>query len=150
MNRFRRNGRHGQSLVEFALVLPIFMLLMFGIIDGGRLVFANNDMAQSTRNVARVASTTCFTTTPACDRTSGAIAAAIAAQGSGMLVSPTWTVACVDPATSLARTNNGLDVCKVGDLVRVTLSSPFVFVTPVASSFGPVTVASKTEQEILQ
>ena len=155
MNRLRtiRAGRtsgRGQSLVEFAVVLPIFMLLFFGIVDGGRAVFANNDMAQATRNVARVASTVCFQTTPACDRTSGPIQAAISSQGSGMLVSPTWTITCVNPATGAAPTNSGSDFCKVGYLVRVTVSAPFLFVTPVASSFGPISLGSKTEQEILQ
>lgn len=147
--RLRRESR-GQGLVEFALVLPIFMLLLFGIVDGGRMVFANNQMAQATRAVARVASTNCFATTPACSRTSGPIAAAITSQGSGSLTSPTWVVQCLDPATNAARTNIGLDVCKVGDRVAVSVSSSFSFVTPVASSFGPVTVSSRTEQEILQ
>ena len=145
-----RDTRRGQSLVEFALVLPIFMLIIFGIIDGGRVVFANNDMAQSTRNVARVASTTCFATTPACDKSSGPIAAAIATQQSGMLVNPTWTVQCLDGVTGVVRTNVGLDKCKVGDRVQVSVASTMLFVTPVASSFGPVNLGSKSEQEILQ
>ncbi len=59
----RDAGRdRGQSLVEFALVLPVFMLLVFGILDGGRAILTYNDVAQSTRNVARVASVTCFDT----------------------------------------------------------------------------------------
>ena len=146
----RRQGSRGQSLVEFALVLPIFMLIVFGIIDGGRVVFANNDMAQATRNVARVASTTCFSTTPVCSKTSGPIAAAIATNGSSMLVNPTWTVTCINPDTGNPPTNTGDDFCSVGYLVRVTVSSPMLFVTPVASSFGPVNLGSKSEQEILQ
>jgi Flp pilus assembly protein TadG len=145
-----RDRRRGQSLVEFALVLPIFMLIIFGIIDGGRVVFANNDMAQSARNVARVASTTCFATTPACSKTSGPIAAAIATQRSGMLVNPTWTVTCLNGVTGVARTGSSGDVCKVGDRVQVSVASTMLFVTPVASSFGPVNLGSKSEQEILQ
>ena len=147
--RSRRRSR-GQGLVEFSLVLPIFMLLLFGIVDGGRMVFANNQMAQATRAVARVASTGCFQSTPSCNRTSGPIAAEITRQGSGSLTNPTWTIQCIDPATSAVRTNSGGDVCKVGDRVSVSVSSTFSFVTPVASSFGPVTVSSRTEQEILQ
>jgi Flp pilus assembly protein TadG len=146
----QRDGRRGQSLVEFALVLPIFMLIVFGIIDGGRVVFANNDMAQSTRNVARVASTNCFQTTPACDMTVGPIAAAIDDQSSGMLVNPAWTVQCINPATGNVPTNIADDFCKVGYFVRVTVASTMLFVTPVASSFGPVNLGSKSEQEILQ
>jgi Flp pilus assembly protein TadG len=148
--RFARDRGRGQSLVEFALVLPIFMLIIFGVIDGGRVVFANNDMAQSARNVARVASTTCFDTTPACDKSSGPIAAAIADQGSGMLVNPTWTVQCINPATGNPPTNAGDDFCSVGYRVRVAVSSTMSFVTPIASSLGPVSLGSRSEQEILQ
>ena len=146
----RRQGIRGQGLVEFALVLPVFLVLVFGIIDGGRAVFAYNQMSQAARNVARVASTTCFATTPACNEGSGAIAAAIDSQSAGNLSPVTWSVHCINPATKAPPTNTGADFCKVGYLVRVTASSPFGFVTPVVSSFGPVNVGSSTEQEILQ
>jgi hypothetical protein len=45
----------GQSLVEFALVFPIFMLLVFGVIDGARLVYTNSQLGQAAREGARVA-----------------------------------------------------------------------------------------------
>jgi Flp pilus assembly protein TadG len=146
----KRGASRGQGLVEFALVLPIFLVLVFGIIDGGRAIFAYNQMAQAARSVARVASTTCFATTPACNEGSGAIADAITTQSAGNLASVSWTVDCINPSTKAPPTNTGADFCKVGYLVRVTASSPFGFVTPVASSFGPIVVGSSTEQEILQ
>lgn len=145
-----RDRSRGQGLVEFALVLPVFLVLIFGIIDGGRAVFAYNQMSQAARNVARVASTTCFATTPACDESAGAIADAINTQRSGNLGLVTWDVECINPTTKAPPTNTGADFCKVGYLVRVTTELPFGFVTPVASSFGPVVVGSSTEQEILQ
>lgn len=46
----------GQSLVEFALVLPIFILLLFGLIDGGRLVYQHSVLSQAAREGARLAS----------------------------------------------------------------------------------------------
>ncbi len=45
----------GQSLVEFALALPIFALLVFGLIDGGRLVIEYTTLANASREGARVA-----------------------------------------------------------------------------------------------
>ena len=50
----RRRDR-GQSLVEFALVFPIFMLLVFGVVDGARLVYTNSQLGQAAREGARVA-----------------------------------------------------------------------------------------------
>ena len=52
---FRRRSR-GQSLVEFALVLPMFLLLLFGIIDMGRYVYMNSVLSQAAREGARLAS----------------------------------------------------------------------------------------------
>ncbi|MDO8485960.1 MAG: pilus assembly protein [Candidatus Limnocylindrales bacterium] len=147
--RFGKPATRGQSLVEFALVLPVFLLLLFGVIDGGRAIFAYNQMSQVTRAVARVASTTCFETTPACDETTGSIATSIASQGAGYQSPVTWTVQCVDPETGSIRTS-GSNICMVGDLVRVSIAASFSLLTPVASSFGPVNVGSTTEQEILQ
>lgn len=50
-------GRSGQSLVEFALVLPIFILMLFGVLDVGRLVYANAALSQAAREGARLAAT---------------------------------------------------------------------------------------------
>jgi Flp pilus assembly protein TadG len=51
-----RNGRarrRGQSLVEFALVLPIFLLLIMGVVDAGRLVYMNSTLSNAAREGAR-------------------------------------------------------------------------------------------------
>lgn len=150
MRRTARVRAEGQSLVEFALVLPLFLLLILGVVDGGRAIFAYNQMAQVTRAVAREASTTCFQTTPACSSASGPIAASITRQQAGFQGPVTWTVRCINPATGAVPTNAGSDFCKVGYLVRVSVASAFTLITPVASSFGPVNVGATTDQEILQ
>jgi Flp pilus assembly protein TadG len=49
----RRSG--GQSLVEFALVLPIFMALIFGILDLGRAVWALDIATHAAAEAARFA-----------------------------------------------------------------------------------------------
>ncbi len=48
-------NHRGQALVELALVLPIFLLILFGIVDGARLGYANNQLSQAAREGARVA-----------------------------------------------------------------------------------------------
>ena len=50
-----RRRRRGQGLVEFALVLPIFLLILFGLIDMGRYVYLNSTLSQAAREGARVA-----------------------------------------------------------------------------------------------
>jgi hypothetical protein len=55
MRRWRRNSR-GQSLVEFALVLPIFLLIFFGLIDVGRVVYLQNAFNEAAREGARYGS----------------------------------------------------------------------------------------------
>jgi Flp pilus assembly protein TadG len=51
----RAGGAQGQSLVEFALVLPVFLLLVFAILDVGRVVWANDSVTNAAREAARFA-----------------------------------------------------------------------------------------------
>jgi len=46
----------GQALVEFALVFPIFLLLLFGLIDVARFVYLNNAFNEAAREAARYGS----------------------------------------------------------------------------------------------
>jgi Flp pilus assembly protein TadG len=50
----RRSAR-GQTLVEFALILPIFIVILVGIFDGGRLVFAYHTVNNAAREGGREA-----------------------------------------------------------------------------------------------
>lgn len=55
MRRNRARETRGQSLVEFALILPVFLLVLFGLIDAGRFVYMNSVLSQAAREGARVA-----------------------------------------------------------------------------------------------
>jgi Flp pilus assembly protein TadG len=50
-------ARHGQSLVEFAMVAPLFFLLVFGITDFGRLFFTKETLQYALREAGRYAVT---------------------------------------------------------------------------------------------
>ena len=52
--RFGKNGERGQSMVEFVLVLPIFLLLVFGIVDFGMGFHAWLTVTNSAREGARL------------------------------------------------------------------------------------------------
>lgn len=52
----KRSKRQGQAVVEFALVLPIFMLLLFGGIELGIVYFRLHLLTNAAREGARVGS----------------------------------------------------------------------------------------------
>jgi Flp pilus assembly protein TadG len=52
---FRRRDGRGQSLVEFALILPVFILVLIGLFDMGRAIYAYNTVSNAARAAARVA-----------------------------------------------------------------------------------------------
>ena len=54
MSRHNAEGR-GQAMVEFALVIPIFVLLLVGLFDVGRAVFAHHTVNNAAREAARLA-----------------------------------------------------------------------------------------------
>jgi len=50
-----REKPRGQALVEFALVIPIFVLLLVGIFDFGRAIWVNDTLSTAAREAARYA-----------------------------------------------------------------------------------------------
>ena len=51
-----RSRSRGQALAEVALVAPLFFVMVFGIIDLGRVIWANDVAASAAREGARYAS----------------------------------------------------------------------------------------------
>ena len=101
-----RHGR-GQAVVEFALIAPIFFLVLLAIIEAGRFMFYYETLNNATREGARYAivnganSLTCPTGPPetgsvACDPTGEDVKervrnAAFNVLGTGITVTPTWS-----------------------------------------------------------
>jgi hypothetical protein len=50
-----REGQRSQALIEFALVSPVLLLLLFGIVDIGRAVFYYDTLNHAAREGARTA-----------------------------------------------------------------------------------------------
>jgi Flp pilus assembly protein TadG len=46
-------ARRGQALVESALMLPVFLLVVFGVLDLGRIVFLQAQLENAVREGAR-------------------------------------------------------------------------------------------------
>ncbi len=116
----------GSVAVEFALLLPVLLLIVFGTIDFGRAINAQITLTQAAREGARLASL-----------------------GDSSSVVTTRTESA---ATGLSLGDRHRDHhCPVGagtgvDAV-VTVSYPFTFITPVgafASMFGTATFGAST------
>lgn len=50
-----RDGERGQALVEFALILPVLLLLLVGLFDLSRAVFVSSTLATASREGNRYA-----------------------------------------------------------------------------------------------
>jgi hypothetical protein len=144
--------KRGQSLVEFALVFPIFMLVFFGVIDGARLVYTNSQLAQAAREGARVAAVEAFwiaSTDPSCV----ASEADITSTKPGAHVCPADTTALwTDVANAVQRMAVGLGpfddtnvflACDSGDLVGDPTATPAP-IPPDPAPTGAWTQASVT------
>jgi len=57
LRRRRRVLAEGSALTEFALVIPLFLLLVFGVCDFGRLFFVETTLENAVRQAGRYAIT---------------------------------------------------------------------------------------------
>jgi len=57
MTRRKRSSDRGAAAVEFALVTPVLLIVVFGIIDFGRLLNAQLQVSEAAREGARASST---------------------------------------------------------------------------------------------
>ena len=116
----------GSVAVEFALLLPVLLLIIFGVIDFGRAINAQITLTQAAREGARLASLG-YSTSAVQSR----------AQSAATGLSPvTVTVLAACPAGA-----------GIGVDARVQASYVFSFITPVgafASMFGSATFGSST------
>jgi hypothetical protein len=56
ITRIARRHSRGQTLVEFGLILPLFLFIIFGLVDIGRFVYMHSTLSQATREAARLVS----------------------------------------------------------------------------------------------
>lgn len=55
LRRGPRNEHRGQALVEFALIVPLFILVIVGIFEGGRAIYTYNALSNAVREALREA-----------------------------------------------------------------------------------------------
>jgi Flp pilus assembly protein TadG len=67
--RLRNRNRKGAAIVEFALVVPLLLLLLWGIVDIGRAFYTLNNLASAVREGARSAAVMATDPTIAANKT---------------------------------------------------------------------------------
>lgn len=141
-DRRRPDGQRGQTLVEFAFALVIFLMLLMGIIDLGRAVYNLTGTAQAAAEIARV------TSVHPGGATLGSSVQTANVIGVQSRLVPGLSIAsyeCVDIAGGAVAGQ-----CKpgYGYWVRVTVSSTFHPITPLILLFGTINLTSHSSAEI--
>jgi hypothetical protein len=152
--RQRGHGR-GQSLVEFALLLPILLLIIFGVVDFGRAIFQYSTVAEGARQAGRLAvvdQTVADIETEAADSSTAItlddppdgvrVCFKAAAMSSDAQLSCTNTA----PATLC---NGGAAPVEIGCLAVVETQSTFSAITPIISNVvGGIALKSRAVNPI--
>jgi hypothetical protein len=154
--------QRGQSLVEMALVLPLFLLIVFGAIDMGLLVFGHSTLSQAAREGARVGAVEAYwigrgdsmspTYDPSCNQPGGPICPANLAAfradvlaATNRMLAPFGPIADADLYTSCdasvapggAWTSKTCSSTNTGGLVSVRVVLRFTPITPIISQLIP-------------
>ena len=141
MRLIGRQGERGQSLVEFALIVPIFILILLGIFDFGRAIVAYNTVNNAAREAGRLAivdQTDADVRTEAAERASGLDVAA------GAIYIDYRSPATPDTAGSCA-SSLGTDAI-VGCIAVVRVPYTYTAATPVIGNIvGTIDVTGETK-----
>jgi Flp pilus assembly protein TadG len=154
--RPRTDRSAGQSLVEFALVIPVFLLVLCGVFDGARLVYMNSVLSQAAREAARVTSVeaawvgstdpSCNTVGgPVCPASFGALLANANAAANRMIAPfadipiPSTYMSCdvAGGAPTGAWTSQSCNVRSTGDVVSIRVVMRYDAITPLIGQLIP-------------
>jgi Flp pilus assembly protein TadG len=148
-----RHHRDGQALVEFALAVIPFLILLMGVIDLGRGIYMMNGTSEAARDIARV--TIVHPSDGSGVIGSSTQTAAVIATEEGLVpgldVDPAADIECVDAYDVVQNPKVGPndDDCNKGeDFIRVTVEAPFSPITPLVSAFGSHTFESVSRMQI--
>jgi hypothetical protein len=112
-NSFRMGSgdESGTSVVEFALVFPIFILLLLGLLQYGMIFLVRNQMTESASDAARSA-VTYTSQSVAISTVESSLNSDVAHDGVGLVSASngcgTWPTTPPQPGTSVTSTANGI------------------------------------------
>ena len=136
-----RRNQGGQTLAEFALILPILLLVLMGLFDFGRAIVAYNTLAEAARNGARVSM---VNQTPA----------DICAVAAGRAVAIALPTTCAATPTAdgiyvTASIGVGPSCMDFGCSQTVKATYQFRAITPIIGNFiGPITLTASSSVPI--
>lgn len=139
----KRDDESGAVLVEFALVIGLFMLLVFGMIDYGLGVNSLTQMNNAGREGARLA-----TVNPNETAVRQKILDSISKLDTSEL---TITITCEDPTGNPCAGTGLIDDATAGDTVIVQLDYKYKMITPLPSFInddGKFDLRSITEMRV--
>jgi Flp pilus assembly protein TadG len=154
--RNRRSDARGQSLVEFALIFPIIILLVAGFVEIGRAVFAYNTIANAARQGARVATVNQLANVTDCDETrpiEDPYEPHWSIRGCVILAAKTLGITTSNVSVSYAPPPNTTLTCTptlhVGCLASVTVTYHYSVSTPFVNKLiGPITMTQTSQMPI--
>lgn len=136
--RYRK--RRGAAIVEAALVLPIFFVVVLGIIEFGRAFMISQVLQNAAREGCRKAVTGSYTSAQVVTDMKSQLTAA----GVNAANLTTSIIVTVDPANP-AVANNEVANATTKDLVSVTVSIPFSKVQLIPAKYlGAKTLTAKS------
>jgi Flp pilus assembly protein TadG len=143
----RSRSARGQSLLEFALILPIFLVLLGTAVDAGRLFFGYVSITNAAKEGALFAATKpqCATATTTCADPDN-VAWRVNQESPG-ITNLTISQGCTSPAGTVRAS---LVACAEGDSIRVTVSQPFRLITPITRAIlGPSTTLTTSSSAMV-
>jgi Flp pilus assembly protein TadG len=154
--RRRRTDARGQGLVEFALVIPIIVMLIAVFIEIGRAVYAYNTIANAARQAARVAVVNQLPDVTDCDESRpiedpyephwSVMGCALLAGKTIGLTPANVTVAYVTPPSTTLSCSPTLHI---GCIASVTVTFNYDITTPFVSRFiGPIAMSQTSEMPV--
>lgn len=126
----RRASRLGSAVVEMAVVLPLFVLIVFGIVEFGRAMMVSQLLTNAARHGARTAIVDGSTNTSVTNDVKSFLSQALSVPAADIQVQLE-----VEPGTGNPDPNNVLAVAQPKDLVKVKVQVGFDKVAYVAGNF---------------
>jgi Flp pilus assembly protein TadG len=139
LRRLMSRRASGQSMVEFALAVPIFLLLVLGVVDLGRGFFSYAQLSNSVREGARVATF---------NQSTSVIRDTVKTKAPTLgLTDANITVTCYSGFTA---TTKACGSVAIGDGVKVSASLPFrPLTTRITSITGsPITISQSAMRAV--